>query len=111
MGAYNPVRTKLTCPGCHEPAEVDVQFKYGETWLHSYKIGDALRWGGLQVGVPGASAVVVSGWTGARCESCGRDNAWDLYVHVLNDAIRDVTVADGSRDFVKAGSEFIVLER
>jgi len=53
MGAFNTVRATLACPACGKVGEFEIQFEY--------RIGDALRWGGNQVGRPGAGRVRVEG--------------------------------------------------
>ena len=45
MGAYNTVVGSVTCPWCGQRVEVSAQFKYGDTWLLSYRVMDELGWG------------------------------------------------------------------
>lgn len=109
MGAFNTVTAAAVCPNCDVEVSVPVQFKYGSTWQHDYAIGDALRWGGNDVGTPGHSHVVVEGIADAPCPNCGYDEEWRLYVHVKGDQIASVETATGAYDFTKEGRTFIVL--
>jgi hypothetical protein len=108
MGAYNLVLdVTASCPRCGTPSTIDVQFKYGATGQHSYRIGDRLTWGGNDIGTPGKGSVVVDGAADSGCSACGYDGDWDRYVHVSSDRIDRVTPADGSIDFVTASSSYV----
>lgn len=109
MGAFNVVRLGANCPQCKAPVEVRVQFKYGDTWQLEYAVGDEIRWGGNDIGVPGKKLVVVDGVAESPCPSCGYDE-WDFYVFVEDGRIARVTQADGSFDFVNARQTYIVVE-
>jgi hypothetical protein len=71
MGAYNTVMVDWKDPATQETRTLHVQFKYGDVWQHEYRIGDALKWGGNDIGERGAQRVVVDAvWMGPnRCES------------------------------------------
>lgn len=109
MGAFNVVRDVAACPRCGSETPVAAQFKYGDTWQHSYVPGDLLRWGGNDIGSPGQPRVVVDAIAEAPCPSCGFEG-WDLYVFLENDRIDSVTTATGEYDFARAKATFIVLE-
>lgn len=110
MGAFNVVHAAATCPRCRTVSEVAVQFKYGATRQYTYSVGDALSWGGNDVGWPGYHRVVVEGVVGDNCQSCGFDNDWIVYVQLQDDKIVGVEPATGGHDFAAARSTFIVLD-
>lgn len=109
MGAFNTVSTKQACPSCKKVNEVDVQFKYGDTWQFKYRIGDKLRWGGNDVGAPGAKRVVLDAVM-EDCPSCGAPGR-DCEVWIEEDRITAVSPASGKYDFVKNHQSYIVIEK
>jgi len=46
MSAFNILIIHSHCPFCHNPIDLRLQFKYGDTWQHEYIVGDSLKWGG-----------------------------------------------------------------
>ena len=110
MGAFNTVAIAAQCPRCGRTISVRVQFKYGDTWQHEYRLHDKLRWGGNDVGVPGMSHVVVDGVAETACAVCGFDDEWSFYVHIMSDEIHQVDPATDEFDFVGAGRTFVVLK-
>jgi hypothetical protein len=89
---------------------VGVQFKYGATWQYQYAMGDRLRWGANDTGVPGRKTVVADGAADARCPSCEYDGDWDFYVFIERDRIVRVAPADGSYDFLAVDAPYVVLD-
>jgi hypothetical protein len=59
MGLYNTVTVKrlTSCPRCGHDGDIQVQFAYGDTYLRHYVLGDAIGWGGNDVGVPAPGAI------------------------------------------------------
>lgn len=110
MGAFNLVKTQATCPACDQTIEIAVQFKYGDTWQHTYKISQPLRWGGNDVGKPGKAWVVVDGVAETPCPLCGFDDEWNFYVFLIEDRIVRVEPATGAYDFARVQSTYIVLQ-
>jgi len=110
MSAFNVVAgVPATCPRCRATVSVAVQFKFGATRQHRYVVGDALGWGGNDVGTPGRVGVVVDGASDAPCPACGYTGDWDFYVFIEYDRITEVAEADGTYDFVRAGTSFLYL--
>lgn len=109
MGAFNVVIARAVCAGCKNPLLLRVQFKYGDTWQHEYRIGDALKWGGNDIGTPGRKRVVVDG-VAERCPKCGYEEETSFYVLLEHDIITSVEPASGHYDFAKSGSSHIVLD-
>lgn len=107
MGAFNWVTHSTLCPDCGGAAEFAVQFKFGDTWQYSYRVGDRLLWGGNDVGAPGLKRVLVEGIAGP-CPHCHADNL-DFDVLVEKDRIVGTTPCRGGRA-VLAPEGFVVLE-
>jgi hypothetical protein len=110
MSAFNTVKAKAKCPQCSAVVNVVVQFKYGNTWQHEYNLGDILRWGGNDVGDPKARLVIVDGVAEGACSHCGFNGDWNLYVSVRNGRLEQVETADGSIDFARLGSTYVIQE-
>jgi hypothetical protein len=91
MGAFNDLHTVVRCSYCHELTDRTIQFKYGDTWQHDYQVGDALRWGGNDVGEPGLGRVRVRG-VSDPCPTCGQEDQ-EFYVIVENDHLNGVEYA------------------
>lgn len=109
MGSFNVVTTSVRCPKCESNVSARVQFKFGDTSQYEYAVGDALRWGGNDVGSRGLKHVVVDGVAEEACPACGFGDEWSFDVHLENDVIASAVPATGAHDFVKARSTFIVL--
>jgi len=110
MSAFNTVRASAECPRCHSHVEIKVQFKYGDTRQYEYGLGDDLRWGGNDIGIPGKSSIVVDGVAETPCPKCGFDDEWEFYVFVERDKISRVVQADGSYDFSAMDQAHLVLQ-
>ncbi len=108
MSAFNTVSYKLTNPETGESMNVKLQFKYGDTWQHDYKIGDVLKWGGNHIGHKNAKRVVVDACLDGP--SPFPSAAEDYEVHVVNGRIARVVPSTGRFDFVTAKESFIILE-
>lgn len=110
MSAYNIVAdVSATCPQCQAKVSVGVQFRYGATWQYCYVVGDVLRWGRNDVGTPGRVRVIADGAADSPCPACGYAGDWNFYVFIEHDRIIQVTEADGTYDFVRAGSSYLEL--
>lgn len=73
MSAFNILDFVSECPNCKKQGRFSAQFKYGDTWQHRYQVGDLLKWGGNDIGRPGAKRVRVEA-IAEPCEHCGTDN-------------------------------------
>jgi hypothetical protein len=106
MGAFNTVEISGTCPCCKNEVSLEVQFKYGDTYQHHYKLDDVITWGGNDIGKPGRSRVVVDGMAG--CPACDCDLDYEVWLE--KDRIVAVKPATGAYDFVSIHGEPIVIE-
>jgi len=96
MSAFNLVRSETICPACGQRGVFEVHFKYGRTWQLSYKLGDALTWGGNDIGLPSARKVAVEA-IGEKCPSCGHDMLeFDLIVE--NNVLKELIGVGVSRE-------------
>jgi hypothetical protein len=72
MSAYNRIELseREACPNCGSCIVRIVQFKYGEVWQHTYRVGDPLVWGENNIGAPGHHKVIASAHP-EGCPVCG----------------------------------------
>jgi len=107
MGAFNEVYAELTCPRCGKSSFMVIQFKFGDTWQHEYRVGEKLKWGGNDVGSPDQRCVLVAGLAGP-CPFCDADGL-ECDVVVEFDVIAAVTASSGTT--VREAKEgFVVVE-
>lgn len=106
MGAFNTLRCSRRCHSCGQDVELRLQFKYGDTWQYEYAIGDMLRWGGNDTGVPNAARVVLDA-VSEPCPSCGFSDDFEVFVEY--NELKYIQRSTGSFDFVAAQEPFIVL--
>jgi hypothetical protein len=107
MSSFNIVRGSSSCPNCNRSADFEVQFKYGDTWQHCYRLGDRLRWSGNDIGSPGRKRVIVEG-IGGPCPHCHAIYL-DFDIVLLNDELVGIEPVLGPR--TASGPEgFVVLE-
>jgi hypothetical protein len=109
MGLFNTLLTALPCPNCSDIIEKQIQFKYGDTRLNEYRIGDRLRWGSNNEGQPGYKKVKV--WaTGVHCPICGYDPEWDEYeILIENDILISVTSLLNWDEYLAERKTYIVI--
>lgn len=108
MSAYNRLRVQARCPNCGKTSEQVIQFKFGDTWLHEYSLGDSLRWGGNDIGRPGLGRVSVSG-SGEECPVC-HNRGEDFSVVIERDVIASVEDAPEGPPPVTDGELYLVEE-
>ena len=106
MGLYNTIEISGTCPCCNNEVKLEVQFKYGDTYLHHYKLGDVIEWGGIDIGKPGRSKVVVEGFK--LCPICDAELNYEVWLE--SDKIVAVKPYTGAYDFDSTPDCYIVLE-
>jgi hypothetical protein len=83
MSAYNILTATIQCTDCLHKNEVSIQFKFGDTWQHQYKLGDNVKWGGNDIGIPNLQAVKAYGVVESdRCDKCGYclETAYDILI-------------------------------
>ncbi|MEU4694709.1 hypothetical protein [Actinoplanes sp. NPDC023714] len=105
--AFNVVTIDETCPVCANPIRRRVQFKYGELRAHEYELGDVLRWGVNEEGVP-AKLVLVEG-VPEECPACGDDPEW-VYEIVIRDNVIESATRGTTDPFAEADNNYIIVE-
>ena len=70
MGAFNSIYDDFKCPVCDQTGRFEVQFKYGDCWQYIYQIGEKIKWGGNDKGIPGCEEVIIEA-IGGPCPNCG----------------------------------------
>jgi hypothetical protein len=73
----------MECNNCKTSYSVSIQFKFGDTWQHEYKLGDYVQWGGNDIGKPNSRLVKVYGIAETNsCPKCGEkfDEEFDIIV-------------------------------
>lgn len=108
MSAFNTVHAPVACPNCGAARDFEVQFKFGDTWQHRYRVGDVLRQGGNDVGDRGHKEVLVEG-IGGPCPNCGTEFL-DFDVLIVDNRVAEVRPATTPRP--PGGDEgFVVVRR
>lgn len=87
MGFFNTIKIKSKCPFCGENTYINIQFKYGEKWMHCYNIGDSIIWGENNIGKKIKECVLVSGIS-EECPICNECS--DYIVEINNNIISRV---------------------
>ncbi|GGJ57748.1 HEAT repeat domain-containing protein [Deinococcus roseus] len=82
MGTFNTFILHQPCAHCQVEIDQHIQFKYADTWQHTYHLGDTLEWGGNQTGNPAQGLVVLDAAT-EDCPHCGHDE--EFYVVFVED--------------------------
>jgi hypothetical protein len=108
MSAYNTLRVAVRCSNCANVSPHNIQFRYGDTWQYQYAIGDHIRWGGNDVGSPGARGVRVLG-TSEECPICGHSG--DEFVIVLRADVIAGVDDEPERPFPMTGGALHRYER
>jgi hypothetical protein len=106
MGLFNTVEISGTCSCCKKESDLEVQFSYGDTYQHHYKLGDVITWGGNDIGKPGRSRVVVDGIAG--CPGCDFDLDYEVWLE--KDRIVAVKPVTGAYDPASTEEGYIVIE-
>lgn len=108
MGAFNVVLVEIESPdnGCMYP--VRIQFKYGDVRQYEYELGDHVKWGGNDEGIPCARRVVVDGCLEGDPPSGSFPEDYEIYI--TNNIITSVVPATGRWNFGQAKSNFIQIE-
>lgn len=107
MGLYSVAQHEQRCPRCEAHVRFDAQFKYGNLYAHTYRVGDRIVWGRTQVGDPSERRVAVSGI--GVCAACGSELDFDVII--ADGALESVHDRDGSYDYRDAAEGYLVIAR
>lgn len=97
MAAFNTVSVKRLdpCPRCADNGFIELQFAYGDTYQHHYRMEDVIRWGGNDVGVPAANKIEIIAYPEA-CPVCGMDIAGEYVLVVKENVLNGYRIADAA---------------
>jgi hypothetical protein len=113
MGTFNILKTTIACANCKVNFEVKIQFKYGDTWQHTFGIADDLKWGGNDVGSPVYKKVVVYGITGKNiCPNCNAINHEEFDILMIDNKIHSIKPMSAYQNYLMDtdGSFYIINE-
>jgi len=100
MGAYNILKINAKCENCNVLFMDNIQFKFGDTWQNEYLIGEKIKWGGADIGVPGLNKVKVYGVSESyRCQVCGYLIAREYDIIIEKDIIENITPLTNLEDY------------
>ena len=104
MSLFNSLRVKASCPSCGAEMSQNIQFQYGDTYQHEYKIGDEILWSNSEPsndwGCSSDEYVVIEG-LGENCGNCaGLFPVFDVFVkeNILEKATSHSEEFDFSKD-------------
>ena len=110
MSAFNTVEVPdgESCPRCGNITVRRVQFKYGDRRAYEYAVGDTLKWGGNDRGIP-ARLVKVKGYP-EPCPDCDFDSVGWYDVIIRDNIIESVTAGSGDTYAESGDDDYVVLE-
>lgn len=101
MSAYNVLISKINCHHCGKSYNGKLQFKFGDTWQYTYKVGESIKWGGNDIGKPLLGKVKVYGiLEESSCPYCKKDvliNDFDVIIY--DDKIIEVRPLEDILDY------------
>jgi len=112
MGTFNILKTKIACASCNYSFDVEIQFKYGDTWQYIFKIGDELKWGGNDVGNPAFKNVLVYGIAGVNiCPNCNVVNCEEFDLFIVDNKIHLIRPMESYQDYLTdPDGDFYIVE-
>jgi len=108
MGIINFLTAHVLCPNCKEQSKFKIQFRYGETWNHEYKLGDIVKWGVNEIGKKGLKKVKVGG-TGGPCSICKADSL-NFEIEINHDRIDNITGLDHEKEYPSKEGYYEIVE-
>jgi hypothetical protein len=111
MSSFNTLITDIACPSCRKICEVQIQFKFGNTWQLKYKVGDVITWGGNDIGSPDYDQVKVYGIIeSSTCPFCLERVIPEEYdILVINNKIIRVSPLSEIQDYLNGNGEYVIL--
>lgn len=105
MGAFNILVIEAACSSCGVAIDLRIQFKFGDTWQHEYRLGDKLKWNGNDIGLPNLRRIAIEG-VSEDCPNCGHDS--DFEIELQADEIVAARAVSVSR-FLDVAEDYILL--
>lgn len=88
---------------------VNIQFKFGDTWQNQYLIGDLIRWGGADIGMPGLDKVKVYGISELdKCPSCQQPIFDEYEIIVEKDIIKYINPIFNLEDYDSNDGNYVI---
>jgi len=111
MSSFNILTTEIECMNCGMKQLIRIQFKFGNTWQLSYKIGDTISWGGNDFGKPNLHRVKAYGIAESTiCSFCGENSIPEEYdVFITDDIITKVSPIEAIEDYINGNAEYVIL--
>ena len=112
MGLFNTLVKEIQCENCGNLFQGELQFKFGDTWLHIYNIGDKIKWGGNDVGKSGMQCAKVYGILASDCcPKCGQDiGLCEFDITIENDIIIGVDKMEDIRKYDPNEGDYYTIE-
>jgi hypothetical protein len=91
MGAFNTLRTEVTCPRCRNTSIFEIEMKIGFRNQITYQLGDTYKWNEGRAfqngGQPEEPVIVTEGYT--ECPVCDMDYFVNITIDhsIISDAI------------------------
>ena len=97
MAAFNTVSVKRAkpCPRCGDKGIIRLQFAYGDTYQYHYEMGETIRWGGNDVGVPVDNSIEILAYP-EPCPVCGLDIDDEYVLTIKINVLRGFRLADAA---------------
>ncbi|MFX1705655.1 hypothetical protein PV783_16935 [Chitinophaga sp. CC14] len=113
MGLFNTLIVEILCPDCERKHAARIQFKFGDTWQFEYRMGDAIKWGGNDIGSADLKKVKVYGIIESMiCPFCNKDNIAEEYdIFVRENVIIAVYPIENMKDYLDGNGEYVPLSQ
>ncbi|MCE9522933.1 MAG: hypothetical protein K8S25_10945 [Alphaproteobacteria bacterium] len=72
MGFFNTLHAVVPCSKCGQSAKRDIQFKYGDSRMNEFEVGQFVGWNVNVRGQPWAGVALTAG-TAGQCATCNAD--------------------------------------
>ena len=110
VSAFNTVMVPVekVCARCGSKIMRRVQFKYGDRRACEYVVGDPLKWGGNDRGIP-AHLLKVKGYP-EPCPDCDFDPDGSYDIVIRDNVIESVTPGSGDTYSGSGDDEYLILE-
>lgn len=106
MGMYNILQEAIVCVNCNKQIKISIQFSFGDTWLFRYKIGDTIRWGGNDKGIPNLPLIKVYGLAEeAVCPFCNTENLKEYDIIIKKDVIQVSRAMESYEHYLSSANE------
>jgi len=100
MGLFNILNADVKCSNCDSQYRTKLQFKFGDTWQFEYNLGDTIKWGGNDKGIPNQPQVKVYGIVESRdCPLCGFVNAEEYEIVIQQNRIVSISILQDKTNY------------